>query len=386
MQIPDYYEFLNHAKIISGKCALENIPAELASYDARKPLVIARRNLVKRGLTKKFIKAFYDSMITLGGIYDEVDDYAGITRARDAAFLYKERGCDSIIALGNGPAVDLAKAVNVLVSEKIDNLSAYIEGAPIGSHLKPLIIVSACRTNGREATNTMIVDNRLITSDFLYPDVVVIDPRMTPACCPDCVAESATIALTQAFAALTDKDINPMTAAVAHPAMSYLSENLLKGIKKPKNKNASLALANAAVMASTAYANTKPGMTDLLAEELSIATGISVGTYMRIILPSVIAFMQKKKVKVSDDLFLTIAGMDAYASTSATERPQKGLDAAMKLISSLKAAMPASLKQLKVQKYTLAGIAQAAAAKSAKRFTDADCRAVLEQSWEGTTR
>jgi alcohol dehydrogenase len=386
MRIPDYYEFLNHSKIISGKCALENIPEELASYDARKPLVIARRNLIKRGLAKKFIKAFYDSMITLGGIYDEVDDYAGITRARDAAFLYKERGCDSIIALGNGPAVDLAKAVNVLVSEKIDNLSAYIEGAPINGPLKPLIVVSACRTNGREATNTMIVDNRRITSDFLYPDVVVIDPRMTPACCPECVAESATIALTQAFAVLTDTDLNPMTAAVAHPAMSYLSENLLKGIKKPKNKNASLALANAAVMASTAYANTKPGMTDLLAEELSIATGISVGTYMRIILPSVIAFMQKKKVKVSDDLFLTIAGMDAYASTPAAERPQKGLDAALKLISSLKVTQPASLKQLKVQKYTLTGIAQAAATKSAKRFTDADCRAVLEQSWEGTTR
>jgi alcohol dehydrogenase len=386
MQIPDYYEFLNHPKIISGKCALENIPAELASYDARKPLVIARKNLVKRGLTKKFIKAFYDSMITLGGIYDEVDDYAGITRAREAAFLYKERGCDSIIALGNGSSADLAKAVNVLVSEKIDNLSAHSEGAPISGPLKPLILVSACRSNGREATNTMIVDNRRMTSDFLYPDVIVIDPRMTPGCCPDCIAESATIALTHAFTALTDKDLNPMTATAAHPAMSYLSEYLLKAVKRPKNKNASLALANASVMASIAYANTRPGMTDLLAEELSIATGISVGTYMRVILPSVITFMQKKKVKISDDLFLTIAGMDAYAATPAQERPQKGLDAAMKLISSLKGVLPVSLKEMKVQKYTLTGIAQAAAAKSAKRFTDADCSAVLEQAWEGTAR
>jgi alcohol dehydrogenase len=385
MKIPDYYEFLNHSKIISGKCSMENIPAELGSYDAQKPLVIARKNVVGRGLAKKFIKAFFDSGITLGGIFDEVTDYAGITLARNAAILYRERGCDSIIALGNGPSVDLAKAVNVLVSEKIDNLSTHLEGAPISGPLKPLILVTACRTNGREAANTMVIDNRRITSDFLYPDVIVIDPRMTPGCCPDCIAESATIALTHAFTALTDKDLNPMTAAIAHPAMSYLSEYLLEGVRKPKNKDASLALANASVMASGAYANARPGITDLLAEELSIATGISAGTYMRILLPSVIAFMQKKKIKISDDLFLSLAGFDAYASTPSSERAQKGLDEVMKLVSGLKRLLPSSLKELKVQRYTLDGIAQAAAEKSGKRFTDADCRAVLEQAWEPIT-
>ena len=381
MQIPDYYEFLNHSKIISGKCSMENIPSELGSYDAQKPLVIARKNVVGRGLAKKFIKAFYDSGITMGGIFDDVTDYAGISLARNAAILYRERGCDSIIALGNGPAVDLAKAVNVLVSEKTDNLFAHFEGATVSGPLKPLILVTACRTNGREATNTMVIDNRRITSDFLYPDVVVIDPRMTPGCCPDCIAESATIALTHAFTALTDKDLSPMTAAFAHPAMSYLSEYLLKGVRKPKNKDASLALANASVMASSAYANAKPGMTDLLAEELSAATGISAGTYMAILLPSVIAFMQKKKVKISDDLFLSLAGIDAYAAAPAADRTRKGLDEVMRLIGILKKIMPSSLRELKVQKYTLDGIAQAAAAKSGKRLTDADCRAVLEQAW-----
>src|SRR4030042_4467932 len=144
MQIPDFFEFLNHSKIISGKCSMENIPSELGSYDAQKPLVIARKNVVGRGLAKKFIKAFFDSGITLGGIFDEVTDYAGITLARNAAVLYRERGCVSVIALGNGPAVDLAKAVNVLVSEKIDNLSTHLEGAPISGPLKPLILGTAC--------------------------------------------------------------------------------------------------------------------------------------------------------------------------------------------------------------------------------------------------
>ena len=47
------YEFLAHPKIISGKCSLENIPAELAGYDAQKPLVIARKSIVARCAIKK---------------------------------------------------------------------------------------------------------------------------------------------------------------------------------------------------------------------------------------------------------------------------------------------------------------------------------------------
>ena len=105
---------------------------------------------------------------------------------------------------------------------------------------------------------------------------------------------------------------------------------------------------------------------------------------MRILLPSLIADMQKKKIKISDELFLSLVGMEAYAATPVQERPQKGLDAAMKLINSLKGLLPKSLEQLKIQKYKLAEVARVAAERSAERFTDADCRTVLEQAWEGS--
>ncbi|MBN2160385.1 MAG: iron-containing alcohol dehydrogenase [Spirochaetes bacterium] len=382
MHIPDHYEFLNHSKIISGKCALETIPAELGGYDAQKPLVIALKSVVERGLKKKFIKTFSNSMVVLGGIYDEVREYAGISLAQDAAILFKARGCDSIIALGCGPAVDLAKAVNVLVSEKIDNLSAHYEGAAIKGPLKPLIVVTAGRSNGREAANALVVDNRELVSDFLCPDVFIIDPRMTPGSCGESVAESGATAMAQAFAVLTDRGINPMTAAVAHPAMSYLAEYLAKGVKRPKNRQASVALANASVMASAAYSNSRPGMANLLAGELAEATGISAGRFERIILPSVIAAMLKKKAWIEDDLYLAAAGIDGYAATPAGERTQRGLEVSLNIVGGLKKVLPVSLSEMKVQKHFLEKAAKAAAAKSGKRFTEAECASVLAQAWD----
>lgn len=379
------YEFLNYPKIIFGKCSLENIPAELAGYDTQKPLVIVRKSLGKNGaLIKRFIRAFADSMVIIGAVYDEVEDYAGISLARDAAFLFKERGCDSLIALGSGDAVDLAKAVNVLVSEKADNFSAYYEAKSISGVLKPLIVVPAGLANGREASNSFFVDNREIKSDFLYPDVMVIDHRVAAGCSVADVAESAAIALAQALNSFVGNNGNPMIAALAHPALSYLSQYLERGLKKPQNKETSVALVNASVMASIAYANAKPGMANLLAKEMARVTGISPGIFMVILLPAVIDFLAKEKTKISDELLLAVGGLDSYAAVAAKERGQKGLEAAKKLVGAFSGVLPVSLKELKVQKYIFPEIARAASQKSEGVFSAVDCAEILKSSWEKT--
>ena len=38
--LPDYYEFLNSVKIISGVRALENIPFELENLNAKRPIIL----------------------------------------------------------------------------------------------------------------------------------------------------------------------------------------------------------------------------------------------------------------------------------------------------------------------------------------------------------
>ncbi len=50
--IPSYYEFINSVKILSGKNALENIPRELRSFNARKPILLTDKMLVKIGLAQ----------------------------------------------------------------------------------------------------------------------------------------------------------------------------------------------------------------------------------------------------------------------------------------------------------------------------------------------
>ncbi len=383
MQIPDYYEFLNQAKIISGKKAMEHIPFELRGYDAQKPLVVTSRAISESGLIKKFIAAFKDSTVTLGGIFNEVRDYASIGLTRDAAFLYKERGCDSIIAVGNGAEVDVAKALNILVAEKTDDLFRYFDGTLLKRHLKPLILVPAFCSSGMEASNTVTVDNRSFSSDFLYPEVIIIDPRMTPGHSRECVAESAVIALAHAVGATLTDIHSPMIEAYAYSALSYLAQHMAKGVKKPGNVEASMALNNAYALAALAFSNAPAGMVHLLAVELARATDISAGKFMRILLPYKMAHMIYKKKKIREELFLALAGYDGYAATAAKDRGRAGVEKVLALLGSLKGIMPETMKELKIPKYKLGDIAKAASNRSGKRYSEADCMAVLEHAWEG---
>ncbi len=383
MQIPDYYEFLNQAKIISGKKAMEHIPFELRGYDAQNPLVITSRDLSETGMMKKFIASFKDSKVTLGGIFNEVQDYASIGLARDAAFLFKERGCDSIIAVGNGAAVDVAKALNILVAEKTDDLFKYFNGTPLKRHLKPLIVVPARSSSGMEFTNTATVDNRCLTSDFLYPDLAILDPRMTPGCCAECVAESSVIALAHAAGSSITDTHSPMIEAYAHSALRYLALYMKKGIKKPGHASTSLALHNAYALAALSFSNAPAGMVHLMAIELARATDISAGKFIRILLPYKMAYMMYKKKKIRDELLLALAGYDDYAATAEKERSRAGVERLLALLNSLKGILPETMKELKIPKYKLGDIAKAASARSGKRYSEAECMSILEHAWEG---
>lgn len=383
MQIPDYYEFMNQTKIISGKNALEHIPVELDGFDTRKPLVITTGGLTRRGMAKKFISAFDESSMVLGALFDGVHNYAGITMVRELAGLFRDRGCDSIIAIGGGPVVDVAKGVNLLVSEKTNDLMPYAEGAASPGRLKPLLYVPTCHSTGMEMTNTAVIDNQMISSDFLIPELVIIDPRMTVGCCSECVAETAVIALAHAVGAAVDETHSPMIEAYSHSALQFLAGNIAKGIKSPKNSAACVALANAAVMANVAFSNSPAGMAHLLSEELAKATGISIGSHLRILLPPVMARMAAQKKSIRDELLVAIAGFDVYAATPAKDRARAGLEKALDLLRPIASVLPGSLKELKIQKYLLPEIAETVSKRSKNRFSSADCMAVLENAWEG---
>ena len=373
------YEFIARPRIIYGECGLEEIPGELAENDACKPLVIASRSAVQRGAGKTLIRAFRDSGRIIGGIYDEIHDYAGISLAREAAWLYRQRGCDAFIAVGDRFAADVARAANILVSEETDSLLPYYKGKTPARRLRSFILVPTCCTGASAAGRTIVTDNRRLRSDFYFPDVVVTDRRMVGACSPRCAAESAVLAMDNALWAFPDNGQNPMRAAFAHAALKQIADNLSGFLQRPGDGKRALPIANAGVLASIASANARPGIVRVLAEELEKETGIPAAVFIANLTPGALFLMQKNGLSAPDDLLLAAAGMDQYAATPQEQRGRQAVETVLELFESAANAIPeAGISRIPA--YRLTEACKNAANREMAGFSMDEAMAVLEMA------
>ncbi|HMA67333.1 MAG TPA: iron-containing alcohol dehydrogenase [Desulfosalsimonadaceae bacterium] len=377
------YEFLSHPKIASGTCSLESIPAELACNDAGKPLVVTSREASRRGLGGALVRAFADSDCLLGGIYDEVRDYAGISLIRQAADLFVQRGCDALIALGGGAVVEVARAVNILVSENTEDLFSYFAGQSLPGQLKPLVWIPACRVDGTEPGKTITVEHRRLSSEIFIPDVIVIDKRMTPAKSRRSASESAVLAIDNALAALLDDEPGPMKDAFVHASLSFISNSLGEFVRRPANRKHSHAVISAGVLAGIAAANADPGLVRVLSEELEKETEVSRAVFAGILLPAFLGSMQQGEDPVREELLLAAAGMDVYAKTPPEKRSEKGVETVCALLGEAKRALPASLEALSIPYYRLEKACESAASRLDARYSGQQFMTVLELAEKG---
>jgi alcohol dehydrogenase len=113
--LPQYYEFYNPVKIIAGNKALESIPYELNLLNAERPLIITDKGIVEAGLLKILVKAFRDSDIVIGAIYDDTPADSSIEVVNEIPRVYHDNRCDSLIAIGGGSVIDTAKGANIVI-------------------------------------------------------------------------------------------------------------------------------------------------------------------------------------------------------------------------------------------------------------------------------
>jgi alcohol dehydrogenase class IV len=106
---------------------------------------------------------------------------AGVARAR-------LRGCDVIIGIGGGSAIDAAKAVAGLLTNEHD-LFDYLEvvgrGQPMNRPAVPWIAVPTTAGAGAEVTRNAVLTSRVhrvkasLRSPFLLARIALVDPQLT---------------------------------------------------------------------------------------------------------------------------------------------------------------------------------------------------------------
>ena len=336
MHVPGYYEFFCPVNTVAGHQALEKLPLLLHRMNAQRPMIVTDKGVAAAGLVD-IVSAAITPQINIGAVDDDVPADSDLKTVNRLAGVYRENGCDAIIAVGGGSVMDTAKGVNIVVSENADDLMQFSGAGSLTRPLNPLLAVPTTAGTGSEVTLVAVIADHernlkmLFTSYFLVPDAAVLDPRMTLTLPPAVTAATAMDALTHAIEAYTCLAKNPLSDVHALMAIELIGQNLLNVISQPNDANGRLALAVGANLAGVAFSNAMVGMVHTLGHSVGAVCGVPHGTCMSILLPYGLEYNMHKNGHLTAQLLLPLEGAHVYARTPAHMRAQQVVDSIRQL-------------------------------------------------------
>ncbi|HOB41963.1 MAG TPA: iron-containing alcohol dehydrogenase [Bacillota bacterium] len=366
--IPSYYEFINSVKILSGKNALENIPAELRGFEARKPILLTDKMLVKIGLAQQVVDACGGSEIVIGAMYDDIPPDSSVEVVNDIVRVYREKGCDSVIAVGGGSVIDTAKGVCICLTEGTDDLLDHMGVDILRRRKTPFVVVPTTAGTGSEVTGVAVIANpaKNVKMEFvsanILPDVAVLDVRMTKSLPPRLTASTGMDALVHAIEAYTCLQRNPLSDAHAHAAINLIRKYLPRAVRDGKDEEARLAMANASLLAGVAFSNSMVGIVHAVGHACGGVLRAPHGDCMAILLPYGMEYNLSAVSERYAELLLPLAGPEVYARTSASQRAEKSIETVREMSAEYSriCGLPTKLREVGVKKEDFSAIARAA--------------------------
>ena len=323
--IPQYYEFLNKTKILSGFKALEKIPVELHERGKSHPLIICQREYIDKSTQKMLMKAMEGSALVKGIIFlycrpiDEECVQNGISE-------FKDNECDSLVTLGDGSAFELGNSIRMKLEQErgLNNGFTFI-AVPTAS-------------SGSEITGEA--------------DLVVLDPKLALNLSVRDTVMSALDILCHGIEAYTSVKKNPVSDAYAFSAIKLTAESLPVIVKKCRDKKARNSLSNGALLSGMGFLNSKGGISHAIAKGLTEYCKVPHTEAVSVILPYCLEHNMIKNDEYYGELLLPLKGPDIYSETPLHERGRRFQKAIRNMIHEfhVKLDIPVCLSEIGVKR------------------------------------
>ena len=363
--IPQYYEFSCPVKIVSGLKALQNLPFEMDLLGSHRALIVTDQGVVGAGLIKLVEGVFAGSNCEIGATFDQTPPDSSSKVVNQVAKLFNEKKCDCFVAVGGGSSMDTAKCANMMITEGTDDLLKFQGAERLKKTMRPFIAIPTTAGTGSEVTMVAVIYDDVnhlklaFTSYRLYPNVAILDPKMTLTMPPKITAATAMDALTHAIEGYYCLQKNPVSDAFSIGAIKLIMENAEKCLQDGKDENARLALANGALIAGISFSNSMVGIVHSIAHACGGVARVPHGVANSILLPWGMENNLEKAGAV-------IAELAPYLGASTKGSPLVQAKACIQVVRDLQkrlkdlSGLPTTLSEVGVKKEQFGAIAKAA--------------------------
>ena len=280
--------------ITFGEGSLAKLPEILKKQGAAKALLVSDRGLEKLGVVEKVKRIAEEAGITVAEFLD-VEPNPSVHTVDSAVQAYQESGAESIIALGGGRPMDVAKAVGVLA--KYGGSITEYEGAhKIPGPIVPITAIPTTAGTGSEVTAFSVITDTersyklTVFSYELIPASAILDPELIMTVPASVAASCGVDALIHAWEAYTSRDASPFSDAVAEKAMELIGGNLRRFVADRTDREAAGAMMAGSMFAGLAFAWARLGNIHAMSHPVSAFFHVPHGVANSILLPVIVEY------------------------------------------------------------------------------------------------
>ena len=315
-------------RIRFGVDTINDLAAMVRDLGGSKVFLVVDPGLKAAGLVERITAPLKAAKIGCE-IYDKVDPEPGLKLADNGAKLAQKAKCDCVVGVGGGSAMDVAKAVSILLTNG-GKAEDYLGLGKIRKPGVPKIMVPTTAGTGAEVTFTAVFINEKTKSkggmngDPLYPDAAILDPALTLSMPPHVTAMTGIDAFTHALEAFVSTQAHQISNMYALEAIELISRNLPKAYAHGGNLEARSAMLLGSLLAGKALATAGVGLVHAMAYPLGGMFGIPHGLANAVLLPYVMAYniigAPEKFAVVAEVMGVDVAEMnDREAAEAAVE-------------------------------------------------------------------
>lgn len=284
---------------------------------ARKVLLVTDPGVLAAGWAEEVLASLDEAGVD-HAVYAAVTSNPKAEEVRAGAACYRREGCNVIVAVGGGSAIDCAKGIGIVSANPKDILE--FEGVDqVAFPTPPLICIPTTAGSSADVSQfAIITDNRLrvkiaIISKMIVPDVTLIDPVTTLTMSAELTAHTGLDALCHGIEAFVSTAHSPVTDLHALQAINLIASNLLPTLESPENFDFRGRMMLASLDAGLAFSNTSLGMVHAMAHSLGGMLDSSHGECIALLLPHVIDFnfaaVPDRYRRIAEAMGLTTTGM-----------------------------------------------------------------------------
>lgn len=331
------FRFWMPAHIRCGQGAALNMLDEIQGESV---LIISDPFLYQNGTAERIGNALTGKTVVY---FSQIEPNPSTTSVDACAALARKAGAQTIVGLGGGSSLDVAKVVACLTTNEGSIYDYYAGGTKkFAPRTTRLILIPTTAGTGSEVTNVgVFTDPRkgikmpFVCGEF-WADVALIDPEMTYTLPKGQTASTGMDAFCHAIEAYWNRESQPMCDYLAMGAMKSILENIRTAYAEPENAEARAAMIVSALTAGVAFSQTRTTGVHAVSFPLTTEFHANHGTACAITLPAFIRI----STEMAADKMQALAQFLGYADVTALADGIEQLMADM--------GMPVRLSQLGV--------------------------------------